>query len=608
MAGKVLDLERVIIPDNLGTWIGYQFHDWNMRRQTKINQWKEVRQYVYATDTRTTSNSSLPWKNTTTIPKLCQIRDNLAANYMASLFPKRKWLQWISDTPEDNKRDKREAIINYMANVIEHPVFKSEITKTIYDYIDYGNAIATVEWIDETQELEDRTKVGYIGPVPRRISPLDIVFNPIAESFRETPKIVKSIITMGELKKMLEKFGTRGDPEGHQALWNYMKDYRSMVSQYGGELSIKNEFYNVDGFDSYTAYLKGDYVELLTFYGDAYDRESDTLFENYVIVVADRHKVIHKAPNPSSLGTAAIRHVGWRPRQDNLWAMGPLDNLVGMQYRVDHVENLKADIFDLTAFPPLKVVGDVEQFDWGPFEKIFMDADSDVSILSPAFQALNSNIEIDSLMQRMEEMAGAPKEALGFRSPGEKTAYEVQRLENAASRIFQFRIAQFEEQFLEPLLNDLLELARRKMTSSSIRVFDDEMKFYTFLKLESTDISGSGRIRPVGARHFAEQAQQVQNITNFYGSAVGQDPEIRAHLSSIKIAKVVEDLLNLSDYEIMQPFVRLSEQADAARIQQSQQEQVMMEANTAAGLAEDDVDMAAAEVPTDMTGQFPDGQ
>ena len=35
----------------------------------------------------------------------------------------------------------------------------------------------------------------------------------------------------------------------------------------------------------------------------------------------------------------------------------------------------------------------------------------------------------------MEEMAGAPKEAMGFRSPGEKTAYEVQRMENAASQV-----------------------------------------------------------------------------------------------------------------------------------------------------------------------------
>jgi len=52
---------------------------------------------------------------------------------------------------------------------------------------------------------------------------------------------------------------------------------------------------------------------------------------------------------------------------------------------------------------------------------------------------------------------------MGFRSPGEKTKYEVQRLENASARIFQNKINQFEEQIVEPLLNAMLELARRNL-------------------------------------------------------------------------------------------------------------------------------------------------
>lgn len=47
------------------------------------------------------------------------------------------------------------------------------------------------------------------------------------------------------------------------------------------------------------------------------------------------------------LGKTSIVHAGWRYRPDNLWAMGPLDNIVGMQYRIDHLENLKADAMDL---------------------------------------------------------------------------------------------------------------------------------------------------------------------------------------------------------------------------------------------------------------------
>ena len=61
MAGTTVDIENIISPDNLGTEIAERWRTWNMARQTKIEEWKELRNYVYATDTRTTSNSKLPW-------------------------------------------------------------------------------------------------------------------------------------------------------------------------------------------------------------------------------------------------------------------------------------------------------------------------------------------------------------------------------------------------------------------------------------------------------------------------------------------------------------------------------------------------------------------
>lgn len=595
MAGKVLYIEDFIQQDNLGCKIANQWHEWNMRRAPKIAAWSEVRKYVYATDTTQTSNRSLPWKNSTTIPKLCQIRDNLVANYMATLFPRRKWLRWIGSSADDNTKAKREAITNYMSHVIEQPRFKEEITKCILDYIDYGNSIAMPEWVDETQELEDKTQVGYVGPMTRRVNPLDIVFNPIADSFRTTPKIVRSIVSLGEVKASLESETKDENYDANLKLWNYLKDYRHSVSTYGSELQTKNEYLSMDGFDSFTAYLQGDYAEVLTFYGDIYDGETGKFYRNYVIQVVDRHKILRMEPNPSYFGTAPLRHAGWRPRQDNIWAMGPLDNLVGMQYRLDHIENMKADSFDLFNLPPLEVKGDVETFQWGPLEKIYVGDEGKVTPLwAPGGLTNIANIEIGNLTALMEEMAGAPKEAMGFRSPGEKTAYEVQRIENAASRIFLHRIAQFEEQFLEPHLNDLLELGKRNISSAQVRVFDDELKFSTFMELTSSDISGAGRIKPIGARHFAEQAQLLQNMTNFAASALGQDQMIQSHFSSIKTAQLLESILNIEEYEVVQPFIRLSEQADAQRLAQSQEESVLMEAQTATGI-ENDFDVDTAE-------------
>lgn len=591
MVGRVFDIDAAVTEDQLAFRISQQYMSWEIFRQEKIRQWEELRRYVYATDTRTTTNATLPWKNTTTIPKLCQIRDNLFSNYMASLFPKRKWLVWQSGDEDSSRRDKREAITDYMKYVIDQDQFKREIAKCVLDYIDYGNVFAIPEWRDETQVLEDgKTKVGYIGPSIRRISPLDIIFNPTGSDFVNTPKIVRSLLTKGEVKEILERFSREtGRADEYSNLWEYMKTIRNHASSFSTNTEkSKNDIYRVDGFSSYRVYLQSNFVELLTFYGDIYDEESDEYLRNHIIVVADRHKIIYKAPNPSYFGHPPLYHVGWRIRQDNLWAMGPLDNLVGMQYRIDHVENLKADVFDLLTFPPLKVKGFVEDFNWGPFERIYVGDDGDVNILAPPFQVLQANSEIDVLQSRMEEMAGSPKEAMGFRSPGEKTAYEVQRLENAASRIFNNKIAQFEEQFLERLLNAMLEMARRNMSETSIRVFDDQLKIETFRSLTPEDITGNGRIKPIAARHFAEKAETVQNLTNFYASAIGADPDVKTHFSSIKLAEIFEDLLEIQDYEAVQPYIRLTEQADAQRLANTHQQQVGMEAMTPAGISTDD--------------------
>src|SRR5690606_36344195 len=375
----------------------------------------------------------------------------------------------------------------------------------------------------------------------------------------------------------------------------YCKDLRATIRDFGsnGSYNIveKDEYFQVDGFDSYRHYLDSDYVELLFFYGDMYDREADEFYKNRMIVVIDRHKVILNKPHPYPLGEIPIYHCGWRPRQDNLWAMGPLDNLVGLQYRLDHIENMKADMLDLTTFPPVKIKGIVQDFTWGPLEKIYVDQDGDVELMSPHPEVLQYNVEISAIEARMEDMAGSPKEAMGFRTPGEKTAYEVQRLENAASRIFQNKIAQFEEQVLEPLLNAMLVLAQQHLDDVTIRILDDEFKAATFRSISRHDISANGRIRPVAARHFAEKAEVIQNLTNFYASAIGADPEIRAHFSSVKLAKMIEDLIDIEDYEIVEAYVRLTEQAEAQQLAMTNEEETMMTAQAPSGLTPEDVSL-----------------
>ncbi len=594
MAGTTLDIDHILSKDHIACRIADYWVQWDSFRQQKKTDWREIRQYIFATDTTTTTNAQLPWKNKTTLPKLTQIRDNLHANYMASVFPRRKWLYWEGDHLDDQSKTKVSAIENYTQYLITRPEFKKEISKVLLDYIDMGNAFVMPEWCDMRTQLKGSTglQTGFVGPRPVRISPLDIVFNPTAPNFEQSPKIIRSLMTLGELRSKLEQITPGDDQNEIQELFNYLSGIRQSVwSHSGATWTEKDHYLRVDGYQSFVDYLKSDFCEILTFYGDLYDVNNNVFYKNKIITIADRHKLISIKDNPTAFGTFPIFHVGWRIRQDNLWAMGPLDNLVGMQYRLDHIENMKSDLLDLILLPPLKIKGFVHDFEWGPMARIFMqDPESDVEMLEVDSNPLQANMETSSIQNTMEEMAGSPKEAMGFRTPGEKTAYEVQRLENAAARIFSSKVVQFEEQLIEPLLNSMLDLAQRFMDETTVSVFDNELKIYDFQSLTRADITGTGRIRPVAARNFAERADKIQNLTNFYSSAIAADPEIKAHLSSVKIAQMIEDLLDLDDYGIVTPYIRLSEQAEAQALMNTQMEQVEMQNMTPAGIAQDDSD------------------
>jgi hypothetical protein len=590
MPKKTFDVLNLINPDDTGKAIARFWYEWDSYRDPWKKDKQELRNYVYAVDTTTTTNAKLDWSNKTTIPKICQIRDNLIANYEATMFPKRKWLDWEAASHEDNDMLKQNNIKNYMFWNVEQPYFKEEVKKLIQDYIDYGNCFSTVEWVDNSVEVGGRIKPGFTGARPVRIHPLNIVFNPTASSFADTAKIIRSVMSIGEAKEFMTRL-TKTEEERviAEKVFSECMNNRSQVSTIPpGDFQELDEQYMVDGFGSYVNYLQSEYVELLTFYGDFYDKERDELLRNHMIVVMDRCKVIFKAPHPYPLAELPIWHSGWRVRQDNLWAMGPLDNLVGMQYRLDHIENMKADLFDLTTFPPLKIKGLVGEFEWGPMEKIFVDSDGDVELMTPQTNVVQVDLQIQRYEQMMEEMAGAPKEAMGQRSPGEKTAYEVQRLENAASRIFQNKIGQFEEQQIEKILNGMLVYAKQYLTPTSIRIVDNQYNTVDFATIRAADLSANGRLKPVAARHFAERAERIQNLNNFAASPLYGDPAISVHFSGLKMAKMMSEELDLEEWDIVQPFVRLSENAQATQQQNSYDESTMAQIDTPSGMTPDD--------------------
>ena len=561
MAGTTIDIESIIDPHTLAVDISNRWSSWNNSRSEKIEEWKELRNYIYATDTRTTSNNKLPWSNSTTTPKLTQISDNLHANYFAALFPQKRWMKFEANDEEANTKSKRDVIQAYMETKLRQSDFINTTSKLINDYIQYGNCFATVDYTRKFTDFEDGDRAtNYIGPKLIRISPFDICFNPTASEFANTPKIVRSVLTLGEIQRKVEE---TIDNEYMSDIFSKMLGNRGSAK--GNEVDIhKSEGFIADGFSSITDYYESNYVEILTFYGDIYDASTGEFHNNRIITIVDRAYVLSNEENPSWLGRDPIFHVGWRDRPDNLYSMGPLDNLVGMQYRIDHLENLKADVFDQIAYPVLKIRGDVEDFDFEPNARIYLGDEGDVGYLVPDSTALNADFQIQNIEAKMEMMAGAPREAMGIRSAGEKTAFEVNQLMTAAGRIFQHKTAHFERVFLEPILNAMLESSRRAMDSADVvRVLNEDTGLFFFEQITREDIQANGKIIPIGARHFAERAQRVQNITTLY-QIKASDPSVASHLSGKEFARILAD--ELGEPALFGENVAVSEQLETQKV------------------------------------------
>jgi len=580
-----LTLESVMLErPQLAEEITSRYTEWKSARRGAEARWKETTNYVYATSTRETTNGAVGgidpdnqsgWSHSTHLPKLTQIYDNLIANYRFALFPHNDWFKFIGEDKEAVTKDKRKAAESYLRTKHRLNNFEDVVLELLNDWALYGNCFAEVTYEARLSNEIDTTYTDYVGPVVRRISPYDIVFNPLAESFENAPKIIRSIQSMGEFLRTVEENPTKDYDESVVAK---VKETRSTAFLAGSGEIDKGEQLTYDGFGSWSQYIKSGYVEILDFYGDIWDAEKGELLKNQVITVVDRLYVLRTSEIKTSNGKANIFHAGWRQRPDNLWGMGPLDNLIGMQYQINHLENAKADALDQMITPTRIVVGDVDESGveagrpGGTYR--ILGGEGSVGNLAPDTTILQVDFMNAQKMNLMEELAGSPREAMGIRTPGEKTAFEVNSLQNAASRNFQNKISQYESTFIDKLLNAELELGREYLDGEdTIKVVDtDTFGVEEFLTITKEDLKINGKIVPIGARHFARQQQLIANAMQLIQLAA-QDPLVVQHFPSKRLAKMYEELLGLDELELYVEFGRVFETQELQQLTQATQMQ-----------------------------------
>lgn len=602
-----IDLDAVLgaSENGLAAEISSLFTEWRGSARAAYDRWQETTKYVYATSTKETSNASNGHDHSTHIPVMSQIKDNLEANYMEALFPNDSWFKFKGYDLESSFTDKRAVVEAYLKTKHDLSGFTNTVQSLISDWTLYGNCFAGVTYKQmqhEQEEGEGTTPFNFVGPQVYRISPFDIVFNPLATSFEDSPKVIRSLKSLAELSRDAQEDPSLGYS---QEILDRVVSTRKNLSTYKDVDIDKNFNISFEGFGSASSYYKSGKVEVLEFYGDIWDKESGEFLKNYVITVVDRRWIIRSEPLSTWTGRPHLYHCGWRIRPDNLWSMGPLDNLVGMQYMINHLENSRADAFDMMLTPDRVFSGDIQDIEQvnGALH-YFTGEQGQVRNLSPDTTVLQADFQIQNKQAQMEMAAGAPREAAGFRTPGEKTAFEVGELMNAAGRVFQHKINYFSREFLERILEAEIEVARRNLdTVDVIEVVEDELGISEFMTITKEDITANGRLKAIGARHYARNNQLSGNLAQFSQQLL-QDPLMQQHFPSERLAKAWEDLLGFGSLDLMEPYGRVAENLELQRLSQVAEQMAQEEQMTPTDEGEYE-ELAAMEAEqSDDSGAF----
>lgn len=531
----------------------------NNQRAAWLERVSETRAYVTAPTTAGTEvGDSLPWKNKTAIPILTQIADNLQSFYMAALMPTEEWFRFEGRDAESQL--KANLVEEYLGSKLRLGGFRKELEKLVRDWIIYGNCIGGVTFVTEKTNslVTGEDLISYRGPKLSRISPIDCVIDSKAPSFDKSPLIIRRLVPLVDVLTHNE---THHGPKYDETVLEQVRQLRNTGQQSDFIEQYKAQGLAIDGFSTFDDYLGSQYIEVLEFWGDVYDIDTNTNYRNRVITIVDRGLVLRNDANPSWNGKKPFFHVGWRILPDNLYGQGPLDNLVGMQYRINHLENLKADGYDQIIHPFLVVYGDeVEEFEFGPGGKAYVGSDGDIKFIRPDVSILTANSEIEHYRNLMEFTAGSPRESAGFRTPGEKTAFEVSLLDQGATRIFQDKLNHFEELGIQVVLGLMFELLMRNFELEDVaRTFNGDTQSLILTTLTKEMVVADGIFRPMGAKYFAARNKRLQELQNVL--LIQQNEALRPHFSGLNAGKMLQEELGWEKYNIFSENIGVREQA-----------------------------------------------
>ena len=552
--------------------------EFNDQRIEALNLGQEVRSYVFATDINTTSSANLDTSNRTHIPKLAELSDTLQSNYWEAIFGEIKFFQFNGATPEDRENAKN--LEAWIRTKLEIKKFRQQVgRKLITDFVIYGNAFMEIDYL---VEKDDANQEVFKGITIRRISPLDIVFDASAASFKDTPKIQKKRVHLADLGELPVKFPRANFDE---KLINKLIKTRAVGHKDEWVDTLHDENLSRDGYSSWDEYYSQDFAEVLIYRGDVFDPKTGKVQKHRLVWVVDGLHVIRNEPHPSPQGMQGVYHVPWRVRPDNLWGMGALDNLAGMQYRVNKLENNKADILDLIGHPITVHTGgdsldNIEEDLYKAGNVLSLGENETITFESPNPAALQyGDLHMQQYFKLMEDFAGAPPEERGIRTPGEKTKREVELLDSKGAKLFRDKARIFEA-VLEEVLKEASELTLAHFDGNDyVQIFNDVAGEEQLKTLAKEDVKARGEFTAMGSKHWDRKNKRKAELSSLVGEIL-QDPKYSAHVNAWNLLQVIAEDYELEDTGIFERYEGIKEDVTVQAIAQAESEQILQETGT----------------------------
>lgn len=594
MSSDVKTLVKLLRPgdeeQNLIDELVFDYTNMRSARARWEEECRELNDFIDATDTRTTTNGKLPFKNSTTINKLSQIHQNMLTAYMEYLIPNRDWISFEASSQEDNAREKKESAVIYVRAKAEESNLEGVLERLANDFLTRGICIAHDRHVTRsTVTVEGIVIPNYTGTITERIHPDDFLYDVTATSLETARKCIRHLYTMGSLKKHIqEETSPIMTEEQFQRLREERQSIReSLEDGYSGRR--KYESLHKKGFGDMLNYINEGLVEVLHFYGDFYDEGKDELLLNHEIVVVDRRFIGRKASLKTWNGSQNLHVSVYDFRQDSLAPIGPMSRIVGLQYKLDKRENLNEDLHDKFVSPTLVKSGDVTEkgVRGGPNHEFVVEEGGNVTYLAPPWQVLQADSQSAMFtMQLMEDLCGAPKEAIGQRTPGEKTKFEVQLLDQGQGKLFRRKVKKFEREILTPVLQDYLEQGRRNLDGTDvIKQYDTSLGATSFVSITADDLNNTGKMVARGATIFAEKANALQNLVQVMSSPMSN--LLLPHIDRTKLFRLVEELADWTKYDLFTFAVGLQDDAKLQRLASKVQD-----SNQASAMTNEDIDDA----------------